>query len=118
MRQVKQAISRQNSALKDITIQTLISSLSLMDNLHKHNLRSRLAEFTSRHSSSDTVGDERRRLLAEIMERYNPFDLTRPCVTDWKVKSRGSPFAGLSAETMADFVSSTRDKFMRFYLDD
>lgn len=117
VKQVKQAISRQNSALNDITIQTLIGSLSVMDSLHKHNLKSRLAEFTSRHTSSDTVGDERRGLLAEIMERNQPFDLTRPCVTDWEVKSLGSPFANLSAKTMSDFISSTRDKFMLLYPD-
>ena len=73
--------------------------------------------FLTGHTSSDTVGDERRGLLAEIMERNQPFDLTRPCVTDWEVKSLGSPFANLSAKTMSDFISSTRDKFMLLYPD-
>ena len=85
--------------------------------MHKHNLRSRLAEFQSRHTSSDTVGDERRHLMREIMEKNQPFDLTRPCVTDWEVKSSGSPFAGLTTDTMASFVSATREKFMLYYPD-
>ena len=117
VQEVKQAISRQNSALQDVTIQTLIGSLSVMNQLHRHNLKSRLAEFTSRQTSSDTVGDDRRQLLANIMEKNQPFDLTRPPVTDWAIKSPGSPFAGLSLETMAKFISSTKDKFLIDYPD-
>ena len=86
-----------------------------MTALHKHNLQSRLYEFQSRHTSSDTVGDEKRLLLRELMERNQPFDLTRVPVTDWAFKPRGSPFAGLTADTMADFISSVRTKFMLNY---
>lgn len=86
-----------------------------MTALHKHNLQSRLYEFQSRHTSSDTVGDEKRLLLRELMERNQPFDFTRVPVTDWAFKPRGSPFAGLTADTMADFISSVRTKFMLNY---
>lgn len=36
VREVKEAIARQHSALKDLQIQTLIRSLSVMTSLHKH----------------------------------------------------------------------------------
>ena len=83
--------------------------------LHKHNLRSRLYEFQSRHTSSDTVGDERRHQLKDLMERTQPFDLTRVPVTDWAFKPSGSPFAGLTVDTMADYITSVRRKFMLNY---
>ena len=83
--------------------------------LHKHNLRSRLYEFQSRHTSSDTVGDERRHQLKDLMERTQPFDLTRVPVTDWAFKPSGSPFAGLTVDTMADYITSVREKFMHNY---
>ena len=117
VREVKAAIARQHSALKDLQIQTLVRSLSLMCSLHKHNLRSRLAEFASRHTSSDTVGDDRRQMMRSLMERNDPFNFTRGCVTDWELKSKGSPFAGLTVQTMSRFLNSTRDKFMLWYPD-
>ena len=104
--------------LKEILVLLMKEKTLIGDpSMHKHNLRSRLAEFQSRHTSSDTVGDERRHLMREIMEKNQPFDLTRPCVTDWEVKSSGSPFAGLTTDTMASFVSATREKFMLYYPD-
>ena len=115
VKEVKQAIARQHSALSDLQIQTLVGSLSVMTALHHHNLKSRLYEFESRHTSSDCVGDERRGLLRDLMLRHQPFDLTRPPVTDWAFKPRGSPFAGLTEETMAEYLLSVRDKFILNY---
>ena len=111
MKEVKKAIKGQHCALEDIKIQTLVGSLSVMTALHKHNLQSRLYEFQSRHTSSDTVGEEKRLLLRDQMGKLQPFDLTRVPVTDWAFKPRGSPFAGLTAETMVDFIDSVRVKF-------
>ena len=115
VQEVKQATDRMHCALEDISIQTLVGSLSVMTNLHKFNLHSRLFEFQSRHTSSDTVGDERRQLLRDLMEKTQPFDLTRVPVTDWAFKPKGSPFAGLTVDTMADYVASVRVKFMLNY---
>ena len=39
VREVKQAIARQHSALRDLQIQTLVGSLSVMTALHRHNLK-------------------------------------------------------------------------------
>ena len=111
VKEVKKAIKGQHCALEDIKIQTLVGSLSVMTALHKHNLQSRLYEFQSRHTSSDTVGEEKRLLLRDQMGKLQPFDLTRVPVTDWAFKPRGSPFAGLTEETMVDFIDSVRVKF-------
>ena len=115
VKEVKKAIAGQHCALEDIKIQTLVGSLSVMTALHKHNLQSRLYEFQSRHTSSDVVGEEKRLLLREQMERNQPFDLSRVPVTDWAFKPRGSPFAGLTEETMEKYLSSVRVKFMLNY---
>ena len=111
MKEVKKAIAGQHCALEDIKVQTLVGSLSVMTALHKHNLQSRLYEFQSRHTSSDVVGEEKRLLLRDQMERNQPFDLTRVPVTDWAFKPRGSPFAGLTEETMEDYINSVCRKF-------
>ena len=115
VREVKQAIARQHSALRDLQIQTLVGSLSVMTALHRHNLKARLYEFESHHTSSDRVGDERRQLLRDLMGKHQPVDLTRPPVTDWAFKPRGSPFADLTKETMSEYILSVRDKFVLNY---
>lgn len=115
VRVVKDAILKQKSALSDLTLQTLVRSLSVMEQLHKHNLKSRLYEFQSRHTSTDTVGVEKRTLLRELMNRTDPFNLERAPVTDFSHKSSGSPFAGLPVERMVSFLKSVRTEFELLY---
>ena len=74
VRLVKDAIKRQHSALRDLQIQTLIKSLSVMTSLHNHNLKSRLYETKGRQRSGDLVGKERMELLVELTSemRWTP----------------------------------------------
>ena len=86
-----------------------------MQSVHKHNLRSRLLESQGRYTSTDTVGEEKRALLKEMVEKTDPFNLERVPVTDFVHKSSGSPFAGLSVETMESFLKSVQTEFELLY---
>ena len=86
-----------------------------MRSLHEHNLKSRLFEFQKRYTSTDTVGEERRALLREIVSKADPFNLERPAVTDFVQKSSGSPFAGLTVEKMQKFLDSVKSEFELLY---
>ena len=108
VRLVKDAIKKQHSALRDLQLQTLVRSLSVMNALHRHNLRSRLYEHQSRHTSSDTFGEEKRGILRDIVKKADPFNLQRCPVTDFAHKSSGSPFIGLSLEMMTSFLQSVK----------
>ena len=111
----KSAIANQHSALRDLSVQTLIRSMSVMQAVHRHNLKSRLFEFQSRYTSSDTVGEEKRTLLKELIEKTDPFNLGRPPVTDFTHKSSGSPFSGLTREKMDSFIKSVKSEFELLY---
>ena len=112
---VKEAIAKQHSALRDLQLQTLVRSLSVMTALHKHNLRSRLYEYKSRFTSSDTVGEEKREVLSDLVARTDPFNLERCPETDFSLKSSGSPFAGLTDDMMSSFLSSVKTEFEILY---
>lgn len=115
VRLVKDAIKRQHSALKDLQIQTLIKSLSVMNSLHEHNLKSRLYETKGRQRSGDLVGKERMELLLELTSEMDPFNLGRDMVTDFELKSRGSPFSGLLIPDLMRFLKNVKDDFMLHY---
>ena len=84
----------------------------------RHNLKSRLFETAGHHSSSDTVGEERRALMKELVNESNPFNMDRPPVVHVSAKSAtGSPFGSLSKAVMEDFVSAVRDDFQLLYPD-
>lgn len=112
---VKDAISRQHSALRDLQLQTLIRSLSVMTAIHRHNLRSRLYEYQSRYTSSDTVGEEKREVLSNLVERTDPFNLQRCPETDFVHKSSGSPFSGLTVDMMTSFLQAVQSEFRILY---
>ena len=115
VRLVKEAIKKQHSALRDLQLQTLISSISVMTALHKHNLQSRLFEYKSRFTSSDTVGEEKREVLSDLVQRSDPFNLERPPETDFTLKNSGSPFAGLTVQMMSRFLKSVKAEFELLY---
>ena len=100
-----------HSAINDITVQTLVKSLSTMIALHRHNLQSRLFETKGRQSSADLVGDSKRQLFAKVITEVDPFDMTRTPASHSSAKSKGSPFAGLSLATMRRFVANVKEDF-------
>lgn len=67
-------------------------------------------------SSRDLVGAERRQLVQKEVAKVDPFNLSR-AVADFKIKSKGSPFAAMSEAQMTKFVLSARDKFALHFPD-
>ena len=104
-----------HSAINDLTVQTLVKSLSVMIALLRHNLQSRLYETKGRQSSADLVGDSKRQLFAQVVSEVQPFDMSRPPSSHSSAKSKGSPFAGLSLATMNRFVEDVKEDFSLLY---
>ena len=107
---VKRAIANQHSLAHDLSIQTLIQSLSVMTSLHDRNLKARLFTKAGMQRSRDLVGAERRQILHESISTSDPFNLDRELVTDSSVKSKGTPFT-VSVEDMRKFVASARANY-------
>lgn len=105
---VKTAIKKQNSSLKDLQIQTLISSLTAMTKLYVHNNHSMLQFVASKQESADVVGTKRRQILASAVAEADPFCLTRAPVLDFHVTSTGSPFGNFSFADAVDFVKNAK----------
>lgn len=61
-------------------------------------------------SSRDLVGDEKRELLQQAINQADPFSSSRAEVTDFGVKSSGTPFY-IGEADMAKFVRSVQGKF-------
>ena len=112
---VKTAIKKQNSSLKDLQIQTLISSITAMTQLHEHNNHSMLQFVERKQDSADVVGANRRQILALAVADADPFCLTRAPVLDSHVASTGSPFGTFSQADASDFVANAKANYcLRF----
>ena len=111
---VKTAIKRQNSSLKDLQIQTIISSLTAMTKLYAHNNHSMLHYVASKQASADVVGAKRRQILASAVAQSDPFCLNREPVLDYHVASTGSPFS-FSLTEAADFVQNAKKNYCLRY---
>ena len=74
---VKKELKRQHCSPKDITLQTMVSSLTAMTGLHQHNNQSKLIHSPGMQHSADLVGDERRMLLSEVITDADPFSMAR-----------------------------------------
>ena len=74
---VKRDLKQQHCSPKDITIQTLVRSLTAMTSLHLHNQQSKCIHSPGMQHSADLVGDERRLLLSEVIAEADPFSMTR-----------------------------------------
>ena len=74
---MKHALVEQHCGLDDVTIQTLVRSLTAMTSLHLHNSESKLQHSAGMQHSADLVGDERRLLLSEAISAADPFNMTR-----------------------------------------
>ena len=111
---VKTAIKKQNSSLKDLQIQTLISSLTAMSKLYAHNNHSMLHYVASKQDSADVVGANRRKVLASVVAESDPFCLNREPVLDFHVTSTGSPFS-LSLADAEDFCQNAKANFCLRY---
>ena len=95
---------------KSQVVNIIYRSLSVLTSLHQHNLRSRLSFTAGMKSSRDLVGDEKRERLQDAIDLADPFNSGRAEVTDFGIKSAGTPFF-IGKEEMETFVCRTQGKF-------
>ena len=133
---MKKELKRQHCSPKDITLQTMVSSLTAMTGLHQHNNQSKLIHDPGMQHSADLVGEERRLLLSEIISSADPFNMSREpvqvnqllCILfnftvsysevvephlmkDFHVKSSGSPFGSYTLSDATKFVARAKKSF-------
>ena len=111
-RETKGAIKGMHSNLKDLNVDKTISSLSIVNQITKHDLNSMLFTSSGSTSSHDYIGDDHRAEMAEEILKVNPFKLEREKVTFFD-KSMGSPYAGLTEAKVNSFVERNKKNFKR-----
>ena len=130
MKLVKHQLQQQHCSLTDISISTLVQSLTAMSLLHLHNSESKLQPSAGLQHSPDMVGDERRLLLSETIASADPFNMSRDpvqvglpqifillvcgklCIQDFHFKSTaGTPFGSFSMDDATKFVARAKKSF-------
>ena len=104
----KTAIRGMHSNLKDLNVDKTISSLSIVNQVTEHDMKSMLCESSGSHASNDYIGMERR----EEISKMNPFSRKRDKL-EFYDKCRGSPFSGLNMEKVGRFVDRNKKNFSR-----
>ena len=89
-----------------------MASLSIVNQLTAHDKKSMLCDSSASRSSHDYIGEERRYVITEEIEKINPFNKNRNKVVFFD-KSRGSPFSGLNMKKVDKFVDRNRGNFKR-----
>ena len=75
-----------------------------------------LKDTSLQHASCDYIGQERRSMIAEEIEKIDPFCKTREPVKFYE-KSRGSPFSGFTNDKIDRFVDRNKENFCRKFHD-
>ena len=115
--ETKRAIKGMHSNLKDLNVAKTISSLSIVNQVTAHDMKSMLSEGSSSHSSHDYIGDDRRLLISKEIAKVNPFSRNREKVKEFYEKSRGSAFSGLNMNKIEKFLTRNKRNFKRNYCD-
>ena len=110
--ETKRAIKGMHCNLKDLNVTKTISSLSIVNQVTAHDMKSMLSEGSGSHSSHDLIGDDRRQVIAEKVAKIDPFNKNRTKV-EFYDKSRGSAFSGLNMEKVDRFLIRNKKNFKR-----
>ena len=112
VRETKTAIRGMHSNLKDLNVDKTISSLSIVNQITNHDLKSMLSDRSRGHDTHDYIGEDRRAVMEEEIDKVNPFNKSRVKI-DFFEKSRGSPFSGMNMEKIERFVTRNKKNFNR-----
>ena len=112
VKETKTAIRGMHSNLRDLNVDKAISSLSIVNQVTDHDKKSMLCESTASHASNDYIGEERREVMREEIDKINIFSKNRQKM-DFFDKSRGSPFSGMNMEKVGRFVTRNKKNFNR-----
>lgn len=113
VRVIKDKLKNLHSDMKDQVIDKLIASLSTVNKIVDHDVKSMGWEVTGMQSSHDYVGEDARKFMEEKVSILDPFSLVRPQVSLMD-KSRGSsPFTGMTTERLTRFVKLCKNNYVR-----
>ena len=113
VRSVKDKLKSTHSDMKDDVIDKLIASMSTVNKIVDHDLKSMGFDNIGMQSSYDYVGDDSRIFMSETISSLDPFSLVRNKVSMLD-KSKGlSPFSGMTKERLSKFVKLCKNNYLR-----
>ena len=89
-----------------------MTSLSVISNITSHDVESMLGNNYSSTTTSDYIGAEKRKVIADEIKKINPFSKSRSKIKLYD-KSMGSPFSGMSLEKIDKFVNRNCGHFKK-----
>ena len=99
----------------DIDIQKVVASVTPSSLLTEHDQMSSGFSSKFKQHSSNLLGEEKIQIIRQHVTEISTFCPTRTKVTDFLVKSRGSPFHGLTKEAVDRFLKRNLANFYRNY---
>ena len=113
VRKVKTRLRNLHMSLNDKILDKSISSLSTINKIVDHDMRSMLTGETGMQSSYDHIGDDAREYMKEKIEELDPFNLSRSPISLYD-KSKGlSPFTGMTSGRIEQFVKRNKTNYKR-----
>jgi hypothetical protein len=113
VRSVKDKLKNLHSSMKDEVIDKLIASLSTVNKIMNHDLKSMGCEGFGIQASYDYIGDDARIFMKETVAAMDPFSLEREKVVLLD-KSKGlSPFSGMTIDRLSKFVKLGKNNYLR-----
>ena len=111
VRRAKEELRGIHGPLKDRLVEKRITGQNALHLILEHDRESLLLVKTSQ-SSYDYVGPEKKKIIAEQLERVEPFSKLRPKVS-YVQKSSGSAFKRLTLPKLERFVNLKKKIFNR-----
>ena len=111
VRRAKEELRGLHGPLKDILVEKRITGQNALHLILEHDRDSLLLDSVSQ-SSYDFVGAERRAIIAEELEKIQPFSKSRPKVS-FREQSSHSVFGGVTMEKIERFVQLKKKNFNR-----
>ena len=113
VRSVKDKLRNLHSTVKDDVIDKLIASLSTVNKIVNHDLKSMGCEEVGIQSSYDFIGEESRLFMKETVSALDPFSLERKKIVLLDKSMGLSPFSGMTLERLSKFVKLGKNNYLR-----
>lgn len=111
VRMIKECLRRQHGGLDDISMEKDIGGLSVMAALKHHSRLSLQKGKLGKEHSHDFVKEEPRMIIAEQVEKLDPFSRGRKEAVVFYDKPRGSPYTGLTKVMVLRFLERKMQEF-------
>ena len=111
VRAVKDKLKNLHSSMKEQVIDKLIASLSTVNKIVDHDLKSMGCEGPGLQSSYDYIGEDARTFMEEKVSSLDPFSLARDKVALLDKSQGRSPFTGMTLERLSRFVKLCKNNY-------